>query len=264
MDHQDAVDDWWPACCARLIDEDLSVVFYDLTTIRAEGLSEQDGDVRRHGMSKEGADRPPVHAGRGADGRRHADLPRGVRRQHRRGPDAAADAQEGAGALPAHQAAGRGGRPRAAVAGQHRGVAASSSCTPAGRAPLEFILAVPGRRYGEFADAGDVPGSGAVRPESKRCARRRAVQAEIVGEHLAGSAAWWWPTTPSGRRADHLRRQRIQALQAARRGDWRGKLDAQDAGQVSRGRQALGQRRQGALLPRGQRRASGDASSRST
>ena len=37
-----------------LIDEDLSVVFYDLTTIRAEGLSEQDGDVRHFGMSKEG------------------------------------------------------------------------------------------------------------------------------------------------------------------------------------------------------------------
>ncbi|MEY2952132.1 MAG: hypothetical protein RLZZ401_219, partial [Pseudomonadota bacterium] len=30
------------------------VVFYDLTTIRAEGLSQQDGDVRHFGMSKEG------------------------------------------------------------------------------------------------------------------------------------------------------------------------------------------------------------------
>ena len=33
---------------------ELSVVFYDLTTIRTEGLSEQDGDVRQYGMSKEG------------------------------------------------------------------------------------------------------------------------------------------------------------------------------------------------------------------
>ena len=30
------------------------MVFYDLTTIRAQGLSEQDGDLRRFGMSKEG------------------------------------------------------------------------------------------------------------------------------------------------------------------------------------------------------------------
>jgi transposase len=30
------------------------VVFYDLTTIRAEGHSQQDGDVRHFGMSKEG------------------------------------------------------------------------------------------------------------------------------------------------------------------------------------------------------------------
>ena len=29
-----------------MIDHDLSVVFYDLTTIRSEGLSQQAGDVR--------------------------------------------------------------------------------------------------------------------------------------------------------------------------------------------------------------------------
>jgi hypothetical protein len=28
-------------------------VFYDLTTIRAGGLSEQEGDVRQYGMAKE-------------------------------------------------------------------------------------------------------------------------------------------------------------------------------------------------------------------
>ncbi|MDI1267024.1 MAG: DNA polymerase IV, partial [bacterium] len=35
-------------------DQDLSLVFYDLTTISAVGLSEQKDDVRRYGMSKEG------------------------------------------------------------------------------------------------------------------------------------------------------------------------------------------------------------------
>jgi transposase len=37
-----------------LIDQDLSIVFYDSTTIRAEGSSQQAGDVRQFGMSKEG------------------------------------------------------------------------------------------------------------------------------------------------------------------------------------------------------------------
>lgn len=37
-----------------LVDQDLAVVFCDMTTIRTEGLSEQVGDVRQFDMSKEG------------------------------------------------------------------------------------------------------------------------------------------------------------------------------------------------------------------
>jgi transposase len=37
-----------------MVDQDLAVVFYDMTTIRAEGMSQQDEDVRKFGMSKEG------------------------------------------------------------------------------------------------------------------------------------------------------------------------------------------------------------------
>ena len=54
MDHQEAVDDCVACLLRPLIDTELSVVFYDLTTIRAAGESSQDGDVRRFGMSKEG------------------------------------------------------------------------------------------------------------------------------------------------------------------------------------------------------------------
>jgi hypothetical protein len=54
MDHQASVDDCVAQLLRPLIDDELSVVFYDLTTIRTEGLSEQAGDVRRFGMSKEG------------------------------------------------------------------------------------------------------------------------------------------------------------------------------------------------------------------
>jgi hypothetical protein len=53
-DHQDEVDAVVAGLLRPLIDRDLSVVFYDLTTIRSEGLSQQTGDVRQYGMTKEG------------------------------------------------------------------------------------------------------------------------------------------------------------------------------------------------------------------
>jgi hypothetical protein len=37
-----------------LIDQELSIVFYDLTTIRTEGSTELSGEVRRFGLSKDG------------------------------------------------------------------------------------------------------------------------------------------------------------------------------------------------------------------
>ncbi len=37
-----------------LLDQDLSIVFYDLTTLRLEGQSTVADDVRHYGMSKEG------------------------------------------------------------------------------------------------------------------------------------------------------------------------------------------------------------------
>jgi len=54
MDHQADVDAVVAGLLRPLIDQDLSVVFYDLTTIRTEGLTTVDGDVRQFGMAKEG------------------------------------------------------------------------------------------------------------------------------------------------------------------------------------------------------------------
>jgi hypothetical protein len=127
MDHHDAVDDCVAGLLRPLIDDDLSVVFYDLTTIRTEGLSEQPDDVRRHGMSKEGLIARQFMLGvvQTADGMPiYHEVFAG---NTGRGTHAQADAAKGAEPLPAHQAADRGGRPRAAVAGQHRGSWASSS-----------------------------------------------------------------------------------------------------------------------------------------
>ena len=54
IEHRDAVDNVVSALLRPLLDQELAVVFYDMTTIRAEGLSQQDGDVRQFGMAREG------------------------------------------------------------------------------------------------------------------------------------------------------------------------------------------------------------------
>lgn len=54
VDHRAEVDQVIAGLLRPLIDQDLSVVFYDMTTIRSEGLSKTEADIRQFGMSKEG------------------------------------------------------------------------------------------------------------------------------------------------------------------------------------------------------------------
>ncbi len=46
-----------------LVDQDRSIVFYDMTTIGVEGDSEMPGEIRQFGMSKDGGIRRPVMLG---------------------------------------------------------------------------------------------------------------------------------------------------------------------------------------------------------
>ena len=54
IEQQDAVDGVVSGLLRPVVDHDLSVVFYDMTTFRTESLSTQDADVRKFGMAKEG------------------------------------------------------------------------------------------------------------------------------------------------------------------------------------------------------------------
>src|SRR5690606_11081176 len=47
LEHQDVIDKILADAVRPLVSEDLSVVFYDMTTIRAEGLSEADEEIRQ-------------------------------------------------------------------------------------------------------------------------------------------------------------------------------------------------------------------------
>ena len=54
VQHHEAVDAVMTGLLRPMIDQDLAVVFYDMTTIGTEGLTDLEGDVRQFGKSKEG------------------------------------------------------------------------------------------------------------------------------------------------------------------------------------------------------------------
>ena len=241
MDHQAEVDECVAHLLRPLIDDTLSVVFYDLTTIRTEGLSEQPDDVRRPGMSKEGIVARQFMLGvvQTADG-----LP--IHHEVFKG-----NASEGPTLLPVlKRVLERFTHIRRLVLVADRGLlsldnlkALEELALPdggGGPRKLEYILAVPGRRYGEFesvlSDLQVQVAAQAARVQAQRDAGQAAELAETLGE-----ASW------QGRRlvvahdperaAEQAakRRQRIDELQA-RAAALADKLDAQDGGQRSRGR----------------------------
>lgn len=222
MDHQGAVDDCVAHLLRPLIDEDLSVFFYDLTTIRAEGLSQQDGDVRHLGLSKEGIIARQFMLGvvQTSDG-----MP--IFHEVFDGNTAEAPTLEPT----LKKVLARYPHIRRLVVVADRGllsldnIEALSKLHVAGERPLEFILAVPGRRYGEFA--------GLLEPMSARAAQ---ASEEIVEETQWQGLRLVVAHNPQ-RAAEQTQQRlaRIHALQQ-RAEQLAGKLDAQDAGLAQRGR----------------------------
>lgn len=241
MDHQGEVDECVAHLLRPLIDDTLSVVFYDLTTIRVEGLSEQPNDLRRPGMSKEGIVARQFLLGvvQTADG-----LP--IHHEVFNG-----NASEGATLLPVlERVLQRFAHIRRLVLVADRGLlsldnlkALEELALPAGAAGprvLEYILAVPGRRYGEFepvlADLQAQAGAQAAQVQAQRDAGQAATSVETLGESTWQDRRLVVAHDPE-RAAEQTakRRQRIAELQA-RAAALADKLDAQDGGQRSRGR----------------------------
>lgn len=242
MDHQDAVDDCVAGLLRPLIDADLSVVFYDLTTIRAQGLSEQEGDVRHFGMSKEGmvarqfmlgvvqtADGMPIYhevfAGNTAEAPTLEPTLKKVMARYPHIRRLVVVADRGLLSLDNIEALSK---LRLSGHTDH----ANQRGEPTDRA-LEFILAVPGRRYGEFVDI-----LGPIH------ARAATLQKEATGEpvqEVIDEVQWQGlrlvvahnpqqaaeQTAKRQARIDQLRQRADQLV---------GKLDSQDAGKVQRGR----------------------------
>jgi transposase len=54
VEHPQVLEEVLMGTVAPMIDSRLSVVFYNMTTVRTEGVSEEDGELRHYGMAKEG------------------------------------------------------------------------------------------------------------------------------------------------------------------------------------------------------------------
>lgn len=222
MDRLDDVESAVAAQLRPLLDDELSVVFYDLTTIRISGASEVDGDVRKFGLSKETG---------------------GVARQFVLGV-----IQTAQGLPIAHQVhAGNVGEVttlipmiestlkryalKRVVLVADRGLlsldnltAIEALRTPAGK-PIEYILAVPGRRYTEFAD----------------------IVRKVEIKDGIGAATWQSRRLVIAHDEDRAQRQHADRRKAIARLSDEGermakRLDDEDAGQPQRGRKSSDRR----------------------
>jgi len=199
MDHQGAVDDCVAHLLRPLIDEELSVVFYDLTTIRAEGATQFDGDVRRFGMSKEGVIARQFMLGvvQTADG---------MPLYHEVFDGNVAEVSTFEPTL--RKVLERYPNIRRLIVVADRGLLSMDNIDMLSRLKLadgqalEFILAVPGRRYAEFAEALDGFQSRALLTEAELVEETRWSEHRLVVAHNPERA----------REQTTLRRERIAEL----------------------------------------------------
>lgn len=204
-----------------LIDQELSIVFYDLTTIRTEGDSEQKDEVRKYGLSKDG----------------------GIRRQVMLGVVQTADG------LPIHHEIFEGNAAetktlvptikkilsrypiRRVVLVADRGLLSLDNLESirqiqVGDHNLEFILAVPARRYGDFDQI-------LSSFHKNQCAE--------ATDEVFGEMEWSGFRLIVAHRPDMAKAQQEKRAQTIRSLEedatkWAGKLDKQDSGRVYRGR----------------------------
>lgn len=222
VDHQPAVEMAISKLLRPLIDQELSVVFYDMTTIRAEGGSDQEGDVRQYGMSKEGAIVRQVMLGVVQTGD-------GLPIYHEVFAGNTAEAPTLLSTLKA--VLQRFPSIRRVILVADRGLlsldnlkALSEIRLDSGEL-LEFVLAVPGRRYSEFADL--------LASFQAQCA---GAEQEVIGELPWRGLRLVIAHNPDrAAETQALRRERIESLEA-QASAWVGKLDAQDAGVKARGK----------------------------
>ena len=230
MDHQEVVDGVIASLLHPLIDQDLSIAFYDMTTIRAEGLATVEGDVRQYGMAKEGliakqfmlgvvqtADGLPIYHevfdGNTAETKTLLPTIKKVMARYPNLRRLVLVADRGLLSLDNLEAL------------QSIRLSPRPGQTPSQAQALEFIIAVPGRRYGEFTDL--------LESLQAQCTQAKA--------EMTGEIAWNGqrlivahdPATAAQQRQQRL--TQVAQLEAQAK-SWEGKLTEQDEGIKKRGR----------------------------
>lgn len=222
VDHKTEVDLVMTSLLRPLVDQDLAMVFYDMTTIRASGLSEQEGDLRHYGMSKEGVVARQVMLG-------VVQTAEGLPLWHEVFEGNTAEVTTIKGVI--EKIVTRFPIKRV-IAVADRGLLSTENLAdlqkivlPGGN-KLEFILAVPGRRYGDFVEL--------MEPfHTQQCLPAKE---EILGETAWNKLRLIIAHDPQvsldagvkrDKRIDELKKQAEQ---------WVGKLQDQDAGKKERGR----------------------------
>jgi len=223
MEHREAVDRVVARLLRPLIDQDLSVVFYDLTTIRAEGDATVAGDVRRFGMAKEGVIARQFLLG-------VVQTAEGVPIYHEVFDGNVAETRT---LLPTlGTVLERFPSVRRLILVADRGLLSLDNLESlqkirlANGSVLEFILAVPGRRYNEFLKE-------LKAFHSTQC---KDATAEVITEQTWHDLRLIVAHDPVAAAVQTGRRnERIGAL-LHQADTWAGKLDAQDVGEYRRGR----------------------------
>ena len=220
--HQEEVDQVLASLLRPLVDQDLAVVFYDMTTIRTEGLSQQDKDVRKFGMSKEGLVARQVMLGvvQTADG-----LPL----YHEVFDGNAAEVTT---IKPIIEKIVQRFPVKRVIAVADRGLLSTDNLadlqaiTLPGGGTLEFILAVPGRRYGDFVDL-LAPFHAAQCVDAKQ---------EVLGETQWDKLRLIIAHDPHVALAAGAKRDLIIESLEKKAVEWAVKLDGQESGKRKRGR----------------------------
>ena len=230
MDQQDAVDDVVAKLLRPLVDQDLSVAFYDMTTIRAEGLTTMQGDVRKFGMAKEGLIARQFMLG-------VVQTSEGLPIYHEVFDGNTAETKTLVPIL--KKVMDRFPNLRRLILVADRGLLSLDNLEalqairlrpdkgqdPSRGQALEFIIAVPGRRYHEFADL--------LEPLQAQCAKATA---EITGEVAWNDLRLVVAHDPQAALEQHQKRKAAMAELELQAKGWAGKLDGQDQGQKKRGR----------------------------
>ncbi len=222
VDHKAGVDNVMASLLRPLVDQDLAIVFYDMTTIRAAGLSAQEGDLRHYGMSKEGVVARQVMLG-------VVQTAEGLPLYHEVFDGNTAEVTTIKGVI--EKIVARFPIKRV-IAVADRGLLSTDNLAslqeivlPGGN-KLEFILAVPGRRYGDFVEL--------LEPfHSEQCVPAKG---EVLGEVVWNKLRLVIAHDPQvALDAGAKRDARIAELKK-QADQWVGKLDAQDDGKKQRGR----------------------------